>query len=56
MTHISVLAGLSSNPAIEIVDVIGWTNNLGGTSVDDGLAPAGAGYSLSVDGDTEEES
>lgn len=52
MTHISWLVGWASNPAIQIVDVSGWTNNLGGASVDDGLAPARAGYSLPVDGNT----
>lgn len=52
MTHLSILVGCGSNPGIHVVDVIGWANNLGGTSVNDGLAATSAGHSLSIDGDT----
>lgn len=50
MTHISVLVDWGSNPGIHVVDVTGWANDQGGTSVNDGLAATRAGHSLSIDG------
>lgn len=52
MTHLSVLVGWSSNPGIHVIDVTGWTNDQGGTGVNDGLAATSAGHGLSIDGNT----
>lgn len=52
MTHFSILVGWGSNPGIQVVDVTGWANNQGGTSVNDGQAATRTGHSLSIDGNT----
>ncbi len=49
MTHLSIFIGWGSNPGVNVGNVTGWANNLGGTSVNDGLAATRAGLGISID-------
>ena len=51
---VSHVAGAGSNPGIDVVYAVAWTNNERSAGVNDGITATRTGHSLSIDSNTVE--